>query len=643
MDHKISKGALDLRSPAQSRRRGKNYLLAIAINDYQHCRKLNNAVLDVERFIEVLERRYNFEKAQIFTLFNKEATRHNIINAFVELADIVEPEDNLVVYFSGHGRYHRRTKGYWVPVEGGAGDNDFSDYIKNGTVKSYLQDIQSLHTFLIVDSCFSGSLFIDRSREKFTGDRVDTEPSRWGLTSGKKEIVSDGRPGQHSPFAQALLDVLNKAVKPPTVVSIISQVLERVAANAIQTPMGSPLAIRGHRGGQFIFQFRAGKDQGQTAGKDKKNPNERNAQEQMLQNAKDKTQLAHFLNAATFPDLIKQATDRLNQLEDEEVWQEALEINTVSNYYSYIFRFKKGNHIKEAKAKIEELLKKGNSRNNENESVLDLNQNNKGTQFQITARTHEGKIRNHNEDNYIVSPSLDEDLWFFRNEKRYSLGEKGCLMVVADGDGGKRVGEVAAKIAITTAKKYFQQLKDFSDDNIENALKKVFLTAGTMMEIHAKKHPSAKEMETTLTVVWLRERTAHMAWVGNSRVYLLRKGKKIKQMNKDHSLVQQWIDEGRMSDEEAFYHPKNYILTRNMKASGEKPEPDYMKFEIMADDRILVCSDGLNGMLLDKEIDKIMEHEPENITYNALALEEAALKADGVDNITILLSYIHRV
>ena len=379
MDHKTTKGALDLRSPAQPRRRGKNYLLAIAINDYQHCRKLNNAVLDVERFIEVLERRYNFGKAQIYTLFDQRATRKNIINTFVKLADIIGPSDNLVVYFSGHGRYHPRTKGYWVPVEGGAGDDDYSDYIKNGLVKSYLQDIESLHTFLIVDSCFSGSLFIDRSREKYTGERVYTEPSRWGLTSGKKEIVSDGRPGENSPFARALLDVLNKATRPPTVVDIVSRVLEKVVPNSVQTPMGSPLNIRGHQGGQFVFHFRADEAQDWVNAKNadtvsaysvflEQYPDgqyarparqrlERLTQEQLLANAQAIPSLGYFIQNTSYTDLRNQAKDRLYAIKDEEAWQYASSRHTIFFYKEYLKEFgDRGAYIEKAKQQMATLL-----------------------------------------------------------------------------------------------------------------------------------------------------------------------------------------------------------------------------------------------------------------------------------------------
>ncbi|MDX2068375.1 MAG: SUMF1/EgtB/PvdO family nonheme iron enzyme [Haliscomenobacter sp.] len=242
-------------SPAASPR-GTNYLLAIAINDYQYCSKLNNAVRDAEAFIDLMTSRYNFENTNVTFIKDTEATKRRIEQEFFRLIKTVTTKDNLIVYFSGHGRHDDHFGGNWVPVEAGTSDDDWPDYLSNDTIKSYLSKIKSFHTFLIADSCFSGSLFIDKSKEKFTGDRRDTEPSRWGLTSGKKEIVSDGRPGTHSPFATALLDVLRKTDQPPGVMRICDLVLEKVAANSEQTPMGSPLRIPGHDGGQMVFYFR---------------------------------------------------------------------------------------------------------------------------------------------------------------------------------------------------------------------------------------------------------------------------------------------------------------------------------------------------------------------------------------------------
>ena len=83
---------------------GTIYLLAIAINDYRHCNKLNNAVHDVEVFIQIMTTRYRLEPQHITFIKDGEATKNRIENAFDDLIDIVEPQDNLIVYFSGHGR-----------------------------------------------------------------------------------------------------------------------------------------------------------------------------------------------------------------------------------------------------------------------------------------------------------------------------------------------------------------------------------------------------------------------------------------------------------------------------------------------------------------------------------------------------------
>lgn len=243
---------LDL-SRRESRPKGRNFLLAIAIDEYVHCSRLNNAVADVSAFISLMERRYHFEADCITFIRNAEATKKRIELELLKLIRVVTPQDNLLIYFSGHGRYDPLFGGNWVPVDAGVSEEDWPDYLSNDLIKGYLNRIPSFHTFLIADSCFSGSLFIDKNREKFTGDRRETEASRWGLTSGKREVVSDGPPGHHSPFAAALLDVLEKAEQPPSVMYICHMVLEKVQANEMQTPMGSPRPSKGIRAGSLFF------------------------------------------------------------------------------------------------------------------------------------------------------------------------------------------------------------------------------------------------------------------------------------------------------------------------------------------------------------------------------------------------------
>ncbi len=392
MSPETSKGAFNLQTPANAAASGKNYLLAIAIDDYLHCTKLRNAVLDVEAFIALLTSRYNFEPERITRLTNAEATKKAIEQALIRLTKTVQPQDNLVIYFSGHGRYDEQLGGNWVPVEAGAGDDDWTDYLSNDLVKSYLNRINSFHTFLLADSCFSGTLFIDKGREKFTGDRRDSEPSRWGLTSGKKEIVSDGTPGKHSPFAAAVLDVLGKADQPPGVMRLCDLVLEKVAANAMQTPMGSPLAVKGHQGGQFVFHFRADEGEEWQAVKDSesiaalqgflnRHPHGNYVEEarrriawledgDTLERIRTKPALVTFMSQTAFSDLRQAARQRLKILEDEEFWQSALRRQRLTDFIDYLDRFgEDGAHVEEAQAKIVALQETENRREKEKDEA----------------------------------------------------------------------------------------------------------------------------------------------------------------------------------------------------------------------------------------------------------------------------------
>ena len=262
--------------------------------------------------------------------------------------------------------------------------------------------------------------------------------------------------------------------------------------------------------------------------------------------------------------------------------------------------------------------------------------------LQIEAKTDVGIVRDHNEDNYLVNPDLGTDEWFFESDERYSPSPQGTLLVVADGMGGMNAGEIASKIAIETTKKYFWELGDIPEQEIAVVMKRVFIIANNEMVRHSREHPKTKGMGTTLTIAWIRDSVAHVAWIGDSRAYLMRKGKKIRQITKDHSLVQQWIDEGRLDEEGAFYHPKNNIVTRSLGDSSTPPEPDYTSCPLTTDDRVLLCSDGLNGMLLDREIQEIMNFRPDDLKFTTEELIKEALKAGGKDNVTLILAYMRK-
>ncbi len=233
---------------------GKNYLFVIAIDEYEHCPKLYNAVKDAKDLVQILSEKYFFESPNIITLFDSEATEANIIHNFRDIARSLTPQDNLVIFFSGHGEFDEVFKeGYWVPV--GAKRGALENYLPNSKIRTILNAIASHHTFLISDSCFSGTLFAGQSKDVIA-ERLERDPSRWGLTAGRNEIVDDGKPGSNSPFADSLVYHLKNSDKPLGVMELCQKVMEEVVANARQTPRGEPLKVDGHRGGQFYFQPR---------------------------------------------------------------------------------------------------------------------------------------------------------------------------------------------------------------------------------------------------------------------------------------------------------------------------------------------------------------------------------------------------
>jgi len=244
--HQADKG------PTAGLARGKNYLLAIGIDKYLHFPQLNNAVRDARSFVELLQKRFQFDAQNTETLFDENATERQLLFKLRDLARLITPEDNLVIYFSGHGAYDDiLDEGYWIPVD--AERDAMEDYIPNSKIHTVLNAIHSRHTFLVVDSCFSGSLFM-QFRSTAGEDRLEALPSRWGLTSGRNEVVPDGPTGQHSPFAESLLNQLNLSKGSLGVSELCQRVVESVAARSKQIPRGEPLRVNGHEGGQFFFR-----------------------------------------------------------------------------------------------------------------------------------------------------------------------------------------------------------------------------------------------------------------------------------------------------------------------------------------------------------------------------------------------------
>ncbi len=237
---------------------GNYYGLIIGINSYSgDWPPLQNGVSDAKAVAQTLSEKYEFD--QMKTLYDKEATRDNILKEFEWLMNTAKENDNVFIYYSGHGEYlENMDKGFWVPVD--ASSKSISRYISNEDIRAFLSGISSKHTLLVTDACFAGDIFRGKTMtipyENSTKyyHKVYSLRSRKALTSGGVEPVLDKGKEGHSIFAYYFLQALrNNNEKYFDAGQIYDFVKIPVVNNSYQTPEYSPVRNAGDEGGQFIF------------------------------------------------------------------------------------------------------------------------------------------------------------------------------------------------------------------------------------------------------------------------------------------------------------------------------------------------------------------------------------------------------
>jgi len=242
---------------------GQYWALIIGIDKYKEAPQLETAVKDAKGVRDVLASRYGFRSDKIIELVNEKATRTNIESALLRLGRESKPEDSVFIYYAGHGKYDDdRNLGWWVPVEGEP--QEPATFISNASIRDYVGNMRARHVYLVVDSCFSGTLFA-KSRamlpapdDKFYA-RLYAKQSRWALTSGGTEPVEDrGRQG-HSIFAYYFIQALRENEEPYLIpLTIAGRVAPLVARNSSQVPRSEPMQGANDDGGQFVFRLAAG-------------------------------------------------------------------------------------------------------------------------------------------------------------------------------------------------------------------------------------------------------------------------------------------------------------------------------------------------------------------------------------------------
>ena len=264
-----------------------------------------------------------------------------------------------------------------------------------------------------------------------------------------------------------------------------------------------------------------------------------------------------------------------------------------------------------------------------------------------------------NEDNFYVDDNLSDNIpCHFDVDKILDLADYGLIMAVADGMGGQNAGEVASGIAVKTVQEFFEPR--VLNDKIVNTpdtrriyLEKLVVEADRRIKEEAKNNPEHEGMGSTIILAWIVDDKLTITWCGDSRAYRYNPARGIELLSEDHSYVQELVKQGVISYDDTFDHPQGNIVTRSLGERGNKAQPETRQYELYKDDIILLCSDGLSGVLRDKKtldhngdlypgenIEDIIKENCSSMKQCKDALWDAAERADWYDNVTIILCQI---
>ena len=242
-------------------------------------------------------------------------------------------------------------------------------------------------------------------------------------------------------------------------------------------------------------------------------------------------------------------------------------------------------------------------------------------QLEVGQGTNTGMIRSGNEDSYFSDPPRG-------------------VFVVADGMGGHAAGEVASDMAVRILADELRSARELSEaeaaDRIKNSLRRanVAIYQRTLVEV------DKQGMGTTVSALILHEGRYVIGQVGDSRIYLLRDGL-LRQLTKDHSYVQEQVDAGVLTPEQARYHPYSNVITRCVGA-GAEVQPDVYTGQVQRGDTFLVASDGLTGMVDDRRLQHLLQARASAQRVVDALIAEANGRG-GLDNITAIVVRVHAV
>src|SRR2546430_2063341 len=259
--------------------------------------------------------------------------------------------------------------------------------------------------------------------------------------------------------------------------------------------------------------------------------------------------------------------------------------------------------------------------------------------IQVSAKTGRGKTRAHNEDRSLVADLTRGEASLQPPVREHDVGERGTLLIVADGMGGAAAGELASQMAADTI--YDQMVrtwrseKEATPQRFAYRLKESVEVANGQIHGYAKAHPEVRGMGTTTTAVGILHDHVYLSQVGDSRAYLIRNGQAV-QLTKDQSLMQRLVEAGELTEEEAARSERRNII---LQALGPDPKVkvDLTYQEVRKGDILVLCSDGLSGQVKKDEIAEIVTRE-RDLQAACDRLIALANERGGPDNITAVIA-----
>jgi serine/threonine protein phosphatase PrpC len=269
---------------------------------------------------------------------------------------------------------------------------------------------------------------------------------------------------------------------------------------------------------------------------------------------------------------------------------------------------------------------------------------------ELSAKTNVGRVRSGNEDNFLLLDLTEQKAWTGTEGeeppaemRRFEVGPKGVVLVVSDGMGGALAGDVASRMAVETVRDMLTGGDDGEgegpcapDAPLVECLRNATDYANFAIHRKSQEDPRCSGMGATLTAAAITKDGLSLLQVGDSRGYVMRGGQ-IKLATKDQSLVQQLVDVGQISEQEAETHMFRNVILQALGAQSDL-SPVTGSVRVFRGDLLLLCSDGLSGKLRGEDIQQIVASSNGDLPRACEALVNEANERGGEDNITVVLA-----